>query len=184
MTSARPPKPMSKAALEAAALAYLARFATSSANLKRILGAKVMRASRHYGDDPAPLLAEIESILARYVQKGVLDDAAYAEMQIVKLRRRGGSARAIKERLAAKGVGLDMMATALGGAESVAADRAAAITLARRRRLGPFRVANRAENRQRDLAALGRAGFDYQTAAAVIDAADSVALEGILGGTD
>ena len=46
----------------------------------------------------------------------------------------------------------------------------AALALARRRRLGPFRpAADRAEHRTRDLAALARAGFNYDLARKVID---------------
>ena len=45
------------------------------------------------------------------------------------------------------------------------------MALARRRRLGPWRSGpERAARRDRDLAALARAGFDLQTARAVIDA--------------
>jgi len=168
---------MSREALEAAALAYLARFATSSANLRRVLARKATRSARHYGDDPAPLLAEIDSLVARYERKGVLNDSLYAEMQLATLRRRGSSSRAIKERLAAKGVGPDAIAAVLEGVEEAAADRAGAIRLARRRRLGPYRTAGRADYRQRDLAALGRAGFAYEIARAVVDAPDAATLE-------
>jgi len=42
---------------------------------------------------------------------------------------------------------------------------------ARRRRLGPYRMPEvRAERRDKDLAALARAGFDYDTARRVIEA--------------
>ena len=44
--------------------------------------------------------------------------------------------------------------------------------------LGPFRRAEeRAERRDRDIAAMGRAGFDWDTARKVIDAADAADLE-------
>ena len=51
------------------------------------------------------------------------------------------------------------------------AELAAAVRLAQRKRLGPFRpAALRAGHRDRDLAAMARAGFDYATARRVIDA--------------
>jgi regulatory protein len=57
-------------------------------------------------------------------------------------------------------------------------DLAAALTFARRRRLGPYRsAANRVEHRERDLAALGRQGFPYEVARRVIEADDAAALE-------
>jgi regulatory protein len=57
------------------------------------------------------------------------------------------------------------------------AELRAALRYARRRRLGPFRLEGRAERRDRDLAALGRQGFDYETARRVIDCQDPAALE-------
>ena len=54
----------------------------------------------------------------------------------------------------------------------------AAAALARRRRLGPFRPAkDRKDRRARDLAAMARAGFDYDLAKKVIDAASPDALD-------
>ena len=46
----------------------------------------------------------------------------------------------------------------------------AAVALARRRRLGPFRKKERKEHRNRDLAAMARGGFDFDLARKVIDA--------------
>ena len=56
-------------------------------------------------------------------------------------------------------------------------DLAAAIRLAKKRRLGPFRLKERAEMRQKDLAALARAGFDFDTCRRVIEAESAEALE-------
>jgi regulatory protein len=48
-------------------------------------------------------------------------------------------------------------------------DDTAAWRYARRRRLGPYRTKERAEKRERDVAALCRAGFGFSLAAKVID---------------
>ena len=166
---------MTPTVLAEAAVYYLARFSTSAANLRRVLKRKVTLSARHYGDDSAALFAEIESLIAAYVQKGVLNDALYAESRHASLRRRGGSSRAIAGRLAAKGIDPDTIAATLAGSATKHADYEAALVLARRRRLGPFRTGDRADHRQKDLAILGRAGFDYETAARVIDAQDTAA---------
>ena len=176
MPNPRPPKRMSSETLEASAVAYLARFSTSAANLKRVLARKVQRSARHYGDDPAPLMAAIEAIIARFVARGAIDDAHYAGVQLRSLRRRGGSSLAIRSRLSAKGLDGRTIESVLEDGETGAAELQAAIVLARRRRLGPFRTSARADNRQRDLAILGRAGFDYQTAVRIIDAPDADTL--------
>jgi regulatory protein len=169
---------MTEAALAEAAVFYLSRYASSSGNLRRVLINKVRRSAAYHGDDPAALVPAVEAIVARHAKSGAVNDSAYAESQMRKLRRRGGSARTIVQTLAAKGVPSELVAEAAATLADDAGDREAAIVFARRRRLGPFRRSDRAENRQRDLAALGRAGFDYATAATVIDATDEDALTG------
>ena len=52
------------------------------------------------------------------------------------------------------------------------------MALARRRRLGPFRLPEqRADRRTKDLAAMARAGFAFDVARKVIDATDPDALD-------
>ena len=104
---------------------------------------------------------------------GVLDDRTYATARALSLHRRGASARAIRANLLAKGVPGDLIDEALGALseEAAEAELAAAVTYARRRRLGPFRDTDaRPEARQKDLAALSRAGFSYGVALKVVDA--------------
>ncbi|MEA1677511.1 regulatory protein RecX [Nitrospirillum sp. BR 11163] len=122
----------------------------------------------------------VEVLIARYQQSGLLNDRVYAEGKVASLHRRGGSTRTIRQKLAAKGVDGDLVDAALGelardlgdGGEG-ATDLRAAHAYARRRRLGPFRPEeDRAAKRDKDLAALARAGFDFDTAARVVDAAD------------
>src|SRR5207302_10704376 len=47
----------------------------------------------------------------------------------------------------------------------------------RRRRLGPYRAKDRKDHRNRDLATMARAGFDYDLAKKVIDAVDTDSLD-------
>ena len=133
---------------------------------------KVRRSAAYHGDDASALAPAVEALVAHHAKAGSINDTAYAESQARKLRRRGGSARVIVQTLAAKGVPSEIVSETAASLAGEGDDRAAAMVFARRRRLGPFRQAHRAENRTRDLAALGRAGFDYRTAAAVIDAKD------------
>jgi regulatory protein len=73
-----------------------------------------------------------------------------------------------------KGVAPDDIDGALAALAETAGntDFTAAVNLARRRRLGPYRpLAARAEMREKDLAALARAGFSYDIARRVVDAA-------------
>jgi regulatory protein len=118
-------------------------------------------------EDPAPFLALIDDVVARAVRGGLVDDRRYAEGRVASLRRRGGSARVIGAKLAAKGVARDTVAAALVSAEDD--EMAAAHALARRKRLGPYRTGDRAAFREKDLAAFARAGFGFAIARRIVD---------------
>ena len=182
----RRPKPATPEALERAALSYLERYASSAENLRRVLLRRIARAASHGGEDPNAGEAAVEALITRLKRASLLDDKLYAETRGVSLNRRGVSRRGIAARLAAKGVGEDDIAQALHQlARDVAEpDLAAALTYARRRRLGPYRPAEeRAERRTRDLASLARQGFEYSLALKVVDAGTPDEIEGELAET-
>lgn len=170
---ARTPRKITAASLENAAHHYLERFGTSAENLRRVLMRRVERSARAHGTDPADGAALVDDLVVRFRRAGILDDRAYAEARTATLHRRGVPAYGIRLRLRAKGVADDDIDAALAGLTEAAGDAhlAAAVNLARRRRLGPYRdPATRADRRDKDLAALARAGFDLDTARRVIDA--------------
>ena len=102
-----------------------------------------------------------------------------AQGRAASLHRRGVSRRVIASQLAAKGVAPEDIEDALSQLRDTHADLDldAACNYARRRRLGPWRTKDRAERRERDLAALARQGFGFELALRVIDAEDIAALE-------
>ena len=172
----RPPRPVTRAYLERAALAHLERYSASAEGLRRVLRRRVERRCRLRGEDedPAGFDPLIEETIARCTASGLLDDARYAHDKVAALRRRGGSGRGIAAKLAAKGVERELIEETIAGNE--VGDPAAALRFARRRRLGPFRAGlgprgDRAANRDRDLASLARAGFAFEVARAVVDGA-------------
>ena len=165
--------------LERWALQYLGRYASSAENLRRVLTRKVRR--RSFGEiaATAPL---IDDLVARYRKSGLLDDAAYAVARADSLHRRGESLRAMRARLAAKGVSAADIANAVSGLQANAPDPdlAAACAFARRRRLGPFRRA--AVDHARELGAFARAGFSRRIAEAVLACADLASIEALARG--
>jgi len=169
--------------LRRAALDYVARYATSSANLRRVLMRRVARAAAAHGDDPEAGAAAVEEVIGRLGRLGLLDDGAYAEAAATSLRRRGESARGIRARLGRAGVERATLERALeaAGTEGEAEELTAAVAFARRRRLGPFRAGTdeRAVRRDRDLAALVRRGFGLGVARRVVDADDPEAAESL-----
>jgi len=162
-TRRRPPPRLTPANLRQAVLDYLDRFVASAKRLDQVMQRKIKASAQAYGDDPAPLQAALPTILAELTQQGILNDRALAEAKVRAMIRRGGSRTKIRANLAAKGIDADTADQALSRMrlEFDDPDLEAAIAYARRRRLGRFRADpdSRAANRQKDLAAMARAGF-------------------------
>ena len=171
--SRRLPRKATPKRLARGALAYLDRYAASSGQLRRILMGRVERSARLHDTDRKEGAAAVEAIIARLQTQGLLNDRAYAAAKAASLQRRGQSLKAIAAYLARKSLGKDDIAAApeaLRAADD-GAEEAAAATYCRKRRIGPHRPPDdRAAMRQKDLAALARRGFSYDTACRVLDA--------------
>lgn len=180
--------PLTKAYLERAALHYLERYASSVEGLRRVLLRRVDKAAREDRGDPAQAAPWVEEIVARFAASGLVDDRSFAEGRAASLRRRGESARRIALKLREKGVDGELIGAVLeeeDGPDREAAEFAAACRFARRRRLGPLRdPAERADRRDRDMAALARAGFSLDVARRVLDLEDGDALDGAMRGAE
>ncbi|WP_298380055.1 regulatory protein RecX [Azospirillum sp.] len=174
--AAKPVKRVTPQYLENSALHYLERFASSTANLRGVLMRKVQRSAQAYGDDPEEGAGWVDALIERYVRANLLNDDTYAQMRTESLHRRGASTRAIAQKLAAKGInrdGADKALETLREDVGPDLDLTAALALAKRRRLGVYRLPEaRAAHRDKDMAALGRAGFGYDVARRVVDAED------------
>lgn len=133
-----------------------------------------MRSARHHGTDPEDGRAIVADLISRYREAGLLDDAAYARARAASLHARGVASRMIAAKLKEKGVDESEIDAALSAlvedADGEPPDLAAARATARRRRLGPWRKPeDRDDRREKDLAALARAGFSYDVARQVIE---------------
>jgi len=175
----RQPRKVTPTSLRNAALYYLQRYASSSENLREVLTRRVRRAERHYDTDREDAADWIDLIVQDFQKTGLLDDRTYAEGRVQSMFRQGRSRRLMMLDLRKKGVAPDVIDSALAAlaAENHAPDRTAAIRYVRRRRLGPYRLQSREDYRERDMAAVARAGFDYETARRVIDAETPESLE-------
>ncbi len=176
----RKPKPATASRLEKAALAHIDRYATSAANLRNVLMRRVARSVRLHDTDRAEAGEWVEAIIAKLLERRLLDDGAYAQVRARSLHGSGASRRKIAGMLQQKGVGRDDIAAAQTAldAEYSNSELVAAYNYARRRRFGPYRLPEaREERRARDMAALARAGFGYDTSRRVVDAASVEDLE-------
>ena len=176
----RLPKPVTAARLEKAALAHIDRYATSAANLRQVLLRRVERSVRLHDTDRAEATGWVDAIIAKLLERQLLDDAAYARARANSLHHSGASRRKIAAMLQRKGVARSDIAAALAALEAEYDDSelVAAYNYARRRRLGPYRAPEaRDGRRERDLAALARAGFGFDIARRVVDALSVEELE-------
>ncbi len=170
----RPPPPLTPQRLRALAEDYVQRFGGPSSNLKRYLQRQVDKAlswQQIQQDDVRAWQAEMAKILAEFQEAGAVDDARFAQGTAEVLQHRGVAPRVVAMRLRQKGIGQADIQDAIGQlGDPAAAEWQAALNLARRRRLGPYRPAEeRKERRQKDAAALARAGFSAGVAFKVVD---------------
>ncbi|MDE1152601.1 MAG: RecX family transcriptional regulator [Micavibrio sp.] len=173
------PRKISAQYLENSALYYLQRFATSSENFRRVMTRKIKRSCTFHKVDPAPFFPIIEDMIIRYERAGLLNDKVFAAAKVSSLRRQGKSKKAILAKLQAKGLGRTEIDGALTSIDSESVgdedpDMAAALTFIRKKRLGRFRKgpAPDIKQQQKELAAMGRAGFSYEISRAALEYSD------------
>lgn len=164
------PKPLDTARLEELALAYVARFATSAAKLERYLHRKLRE--RGWEGERQP---DVAALVARYVELRYVDDAAFARAKSGSLLRRGYGPRRVRQALGEAGIEEEIRESVSPG---MAEQRRAALALARKRRFGPFgnRAADRAL-REKQIAAMLRAGHTLETSRQILDAASEELAE-------
>ena len=166
----RPPKPLDSARLGEIALAYVARFSTTAARLDRYLRRKLRE--RGWSGEGEPSIA---TLVERYVELGYIDDEAFARARSGNLLRRGYGERRVRQVLGEAGVAEDVR----DRVRPVEVEtRRAALALARRRRFGPFgaRVLDR-PLREKQIAAMLRAGHPLDSARQIVDAASTAEAE-------
>jgi regulatory protein len=156
--------------LHDAAIAYVARYAATEVSLLRMLEYRIMRwaaNAKASGMDRRALAAQVgtskhaaRDIVARLAGIGAVNDGEFAETRACNLLRAGKSYRTIDANLAAKGVTAEVRHTILSGYQTNV-ELAAALVLAHRRRIGPYRRGDRpyTHGRQQELAIFARAGF-------------------------
>ena len=179
-----------KTRLDNKALHYLGRYASSEANLRQILKRFAMRKCRP-AETPADaddddtdafrqiLETEIDALITRYRALGYIDDRAFAQGRARAMRARGASTRRIIQTLRAKGIDAETAAEIIAdddtNTETPSADDAAARIYAQRRRLGQYASPTSQAKpnwKDRHLASMMRAGFNYATAKSALFDAD------------
>ena len=168
-------KPLDRNRLEELALAYVARFATSAGKLRTYLRRKLHERGFVDGEEP-----DIETLISRFVDKGYVDDEAYGRAKANDLVARGYGGRRVEQTLRSAGIAEDLREVLQPDEAHM---RQAVVVLARKRRFGPFGRLGEASAedarklREKQLAAVVRAGHDFDMARRVIEASTVEELE-------
>lgn len=177
-------RPITAKYLQNAATFYLERYPATAEGLRRVLQRRVRKAEMLDAPVMENVGRAIAEIVARFVDAGVIDDKAFAQTKARALHRRGTSTKLTKQKLRMAGIDGETLDKAMAALDQELdtdprqREWKAAVALARRRRIGPFRLQkDRKDKRDRDLAAMARGGFDYELARKVIDATSVDALD-------
>jgi regulatory protein len=172
-TRPKRPRKISAKYLENAAVYYLQRYSSTVAGLRKALIRKIDRSVREHGGTRAEHLPAVELLLQKLERSGLLNDQSFTLHKADSLRAAGKSTRVIALKLRQKGVPTALANTHIARVKADISDDEAARMHARKKRLGPFRreanPLSRKEFRQKDLAAMARAGFSYDVAKRIID---------------
>lgn len=162
----RKPRPaLDASTLDALALHYVGRFATSRRKLRDYLGRKLRE--RGWGGD---VPADVEAIADRLAELGYIDDAAFAVSKARVMSGRGLGGRRVAQALHGAGISQDDGEPARTLVEDERVD--AAVRMARRRRIGPFAsVPLDQAQREKAIAAMIRAGHGFALARAIVSLA-------------
>ncbi len=171
-------RPLDETALRDLALSYVARFATSGAKLEAYLARKIRErgvAGVEDGDGGEDARLDVRGIVERLIELGYVDDAAYAKARSRDLMARGYGARRVDQALYAAGIDEEVRSDQ---SPSEAVARRAVILLARKRGFGPFsRKEMDQKLREKQIAAMIRAGHDFTAARAIVAAESEEEIE-------
>ncbi len=158
------PKPLDQASLRALALAYVARYATTSGKLQTYLKRKLRERGWESEETPG-----VSALSSEFAALGYINDASWAEGRSAALKRRGLGERRIVQALRFAGIDKDL-SDQLCRSE-VEEATAIAFNFARRRRIGPYALTESDPNiRNKWRAAMARAGHSSGVIEAVLRA--------------
>ena len=169
------PRKITQRYLHNAGLAYLQRFATSSAHFKTIMMRKIDKSCLHHKEqNKEDCEALLDELIPKFQDLGLLDDELFIRGTVISSRRKGLSSMKIKQKLMQKGIAIDVIDNAIKTHDTneyeeyqnddyINGDIIAAVTFIRRKKLGAFDLDNK-KIHEKSLAKMARAGFSYQIA--------------------
>lgn len=156
------PKKITESYLTNSGQFYLERFTASKAQFRRVMGRKIYKSCQaHPEQDREACNILLEKVIEKFERAGFLNDAGYAKGLARSLSARGWPKKRIAMRLREKGISGEQIENVWED-EEPQADLVQAVRMMKRKKLGAF--ADKAKEHDKQLAAMARAGFDYETA--------------------
>lgn len=163
-TNQKKRKKISASYLENAGAYYLQRFSASISQFRKVMERKITLSCRdHPEQDKENLACLLDDVVKKFEKLGYLNDENYARMLISSLENKGISLSRMTMTLQQKGIAPELIADVLPQ-RTRDDDKLAALRWARKKRLGSFATRERENEKQKGLASLARAGFDYDVA--------------------
>jgi len=161
-------KMISLSYLENAGAYYLERFPATTAQFRSVMKRKITRSIHdHPSQDVVKCQQMLEKVIAKFTELGYLNDLAYGESLVTSLRERGHSYIKILAKLHNKGFDEELIAQILPAQEKDD-DLVSALIWIRKKRMGAFSPWEDETHRNKELAALSRAGFSFEHARAAL----------------
>ena len=183
------PKEITPGQIEWAANNYMQRYIATEAQLRRVLMRRLQKNWRKRGENVTEderqrgldlMGAQIEKVR----EAGRIQDDQVALMWTEHYVNRGKSAPFIRQKLREKGVDAEIIDRSIQQIHDQMADPAleSAITYARKRRFGAYRKTpeQHAERKERDMAAMMRAGHRYEVVRQVLDCTSVDEIEALI----
>jgi regulatory protein len=170
----RPTGKLSYQALLHKAQGYVDRYGCASHSLREVLKRRVRKSREQPGFDAEQAADWIETVIRDLSAAGAIDDRRFARERARVLFERGFSTYRIRQKLSEKRIFGEVADEAIKfvTADSSNPDLEAGHAYAKRRRIGRYRIDDRDEMAQKDLAKIARAGFSYGIAKQVVFGSD------------
>ena len=167
------PKIPTKARLRKIALYYLERFESSEDNLRAVLRRRIDKYAffdKEYNPEQAYLW--VDEIVLECANHNFVNDERFTNLKIGAYLKAGKSKRYIEQKLKQKGIDNKIIDQSFNEIEYSELD--VALNFARKKKIGKYRENKdlQLENRQKDLATLVRAGFDFDIAKEIVYSID------------
>lgn len=168
------PKRITETYLHNSGLYYLERFVASKNHFKTVMQRKVKRSClAHKDQDYEECVKLVDALADKFEKMGLLNDALYTQGMVNSLRRKGLSQAGIINKMQMKGINRAQTLSTLQQLDSVhydtekEAEMNAALTLARKKRLGPYSIKD--VEHMKALGVFARAGFSYDIAKTILE---------------